>query len=121
MDEVIIRLDEKQWDLMRTGRKSVVIFKSVPEKLFLPFRAYVCVDGSGFVGSFYCDGWRKTLDTPSLAFRSGYTKSQLIEKAAKMPLCGWHVMDDSVIEYNPPLEVTFDGKPFEPPQEWARI
>ena len=108
MEAVLIRLDPIQWGRMECMKKTAVICESVPKNLHLPFRAYVYVDGFGVVGKFDCDEWRKTIDTPSIAPGSGYTKSQLIALAAEAPLCAWHVKEYSVVPYDTPNCLTWE-------------
>lgn len=122
IDEVLLSIHPEYWDLIKSGKKTIEIRKSKPQKIFYPFRVIVYVTGGiGVVGKFDCDSVTTTIRPAQFANDSCLTENELIEYAAGKPLCGWHIAEGSIVEYEKPIPLEeATGFKF-PPQSWRYL
>lgn len=121
MEEILLSIHKKYWDLIKSGKKTLEIRKTKPQKIFYPFRVHVYVTGGiGVVGKFDCDSIIETI-RPSYLSGSCLTEEELTAYAAGKPLCGWHVKEDSVVEYEAPIPLEMATGFKIPPQSWRYL
>ena len=122
MEEILLSLKPKYWDLIKSGKKTMEIRKSAPENIFKPFRVIVYVtEGTGVVGKFDCDSIMRTIRPEMLVEGSCLTLEELEKYAGGKSLCGWHVMDNSVVEYETPIPLERATGFHHPPQSWRYL
>ena len=122
MKEVLLSIHPEYWDLIKSGKKTLEIRKMKPQNIFYPFRVIVYVTGGiGVVGKFDCDEIRQTIRPAHLVEGSCLTEKGLILYSRGMALCGWHVKEGSVVEYEKPIPLEeATGFKF-PPQSWRYL
>lgn len=124
MKEILLSLHPEYWDLIKSGKKTFEIRKTKPQNLFYPFRVIVYVTGGiGVVGKFDCDMTITTIRPEQFAGdgNSCLTEEELREYAAGKPICGWHVKEGSVVEYETPFPLERATGLKRPPQSWLYI
>lgn len=122
MDEILLSLHPKYWDLIKAGIKTIEIRKTHPQFVNYPFRVIVYLTGGiGVVGKFDCEGIRKSSKPSSFMDGSCLNANELYAYAAGKPLCGWLIAENSVVEYETaiPLEMATGLK--RPPQSWCYL
>lgn len=119
MEEILLSLHKKYWDLIKNGRKTIEIRKTKPQKIFYPFRVIVYVTGGiGVVGKFDCDEIRQTIRPEDFAKASCLTADELYAYSAGKPICAWHIQEGSVVEYDFPFPLKIATGFDTPPQSW---
>lgn len=122
MDEVLLSLHPKWWDLIKAGKKTIEIRKTKPEKMLFPFRVIVYLTGGiGVVGTFECDCLISTIRPESLIAGSCLTEAELIKYANGKKICGWQIKAGSVIEYEAPIPLEIATGLNRPPQSWQYL
>lgn len=120
--EVLLSIHPKYWNLIKSGKKTMEIRKSVPKNMFFPFRVYVYVTGGvGVVGKFDCDETTMTIRPSHLVNGSCLTEEELTKYASGKPLCGWHIKAGSVVEYETPFPLETATGLKRPPQSWQYL
>jgi len=122
MKEVLLSLHQEYWDLIKSGEKTMEIRKTKPQNVIHPFRVIVYVTGGiGVVGKFDCDETISTIRPALLVDGSCLTEEELIKYAAGKSLCGWHVKENSVVEYESPIPLEIATGLKRPPQSWMYL
>ena len=122
MQEILLSLHAKYWDLIKSGKKTIEIRKTKPRIVQMPFRVIVYVTGGiGVVGKFDCDTITETMHPVSLLDGSCLTEKELTDYAAGKPLVGWHIKKDSVIEFETPFPLKMAVGLSTPPQSWCYL
>ena len=124
MKEILLSIHQKYWDLIKTGEKTIEIRKTKPQNMFYPFRVIVYVTGGvGVVGKFDCDSITQTIRPEQFAGfgKSCLTEDELFAYAAGKPICGWHVQEKSVVEYETPFPLERATGLKQPPQSWRYL
>lgn len=118
IEEILLSIPKKEWNLIKSGRKTIVIQKTKPQKMFYPFRVIVYVtEWFGVVGKFDCDEIRQTIRPEDFLKDSCLTANELYAYAAGSPVCAWHIQEESVVEYDFPFPLIATG--FDtPPESW---
>ena len=119
MEEILLTLHPKHWELIKSGKKTIEIRKTKPQQMVYPFRVIVYITGGiGVVGKFDCDQITITKDPAIFTNGSCLTEKELIEYAAGKPLCGWYVKQNSVVEYETPFPLERATGLKQPPESW---
>lgn len=122
MQEILLSIHSKYWDLIKSGKKTIEIRKTKPQKMFYPFRVHVYVTGGiGVVGKFDCDSITTTIRPSYLVQGSCLTEEELTKYASGNPLCGWHIKEGSVVEYECPIPLETATGLKRPPQSWQYL
>lgn len=122
MEEVLLSIHPEYWDLIKSGKKTLEIRKVKPQNIFYPFRVIVYVTGKvGVVGKFDCDEIRQTIRPAHLVDGSCLTVQELYSYARGRALCGWHVKEGSVVEYETPIPLEVATGLKTPPQSWCYL
>lgn len=122
MQEILLSLHAKYWDLIKSGKKTIEIRKTKPRIHQMPFRVIVYVTGGvGVVGKFDCNTITETMHPLSLLDGSCLTEKELTDYAAGKPLCGWFIKEGSVIEYETPFPLEMATGLSKPPQSWCYL
>ena len=124
MNEILLSLKPKYWDLIKAGKKTIEIRKTKPQNMFYPFRVIVYVTGGiGVVGKFDCNQIIETIRPAQFAGdgKSCLTEEELHEYAAGKPLCGWYIKEGSVAEYETPFPLERATGLKHPPQSWQYL
>ena len=124
MQEVLLSLHSEYWDLIKSGKKIYEVRKQIPKKVSFPFRVIVYVTGGvGVVGKFDCDRiiHSKENMTEILANGSCLTEEELLCYSRGRGLCGWHVKEGSVCEYEMPIPIDIATGLKRPPQSWCYL
>ena len=118
-DEILLSLHPKYWDLIKAGKKTIEIRKTKPQGVHYPFRVFVYLTGGiGVVGCFDCDSIKMTLDFKQFVDGSCLTEKELSEYSNGKPLCGWHIKENSVCEYETAFPLEMATGFTRPPQSW---
>jgi len=124
MDEILLSIKPKYWDLIKNGKKTIEIRKTKPQVMLYPFRVIVYVTGGiGVVGKFDCHQITTTIRPAQFAGddNSCLTEEELNAYAAGKPLCGWYVKEGSVVEYETPFPLEMATGLKHPPQSWQYL
>ena len=122
IEEILLSLHPQYWDLIKSGAKTWEIRKTKPQNISYPFRVIVYVTGGiGVVGKFDCDEIRQTIRPEYFADGSCLTEEELNAYAAGKPLCGWHVKEGSVVEYETSISLEIATGFNMPPQSWRYL
>ena len=125
MTEVLISLSPHDWELIQSGEKTIVAYKTKPEQkngYFSTFRVIVFLaDGSGVVGKFDVNKMINTIRPESLARGCCRTEEEIIELSAEDGLCGWCIKENSVLCYETPFDLEYATGLKEPPETWAYL
>lgn len=122
MEEVLLSIHPKYWDLIKSGKKTIEVRKSKPQNIFYPFRVHVYVTGGvGVVGKFDCDSTITTIKPSHLLNGSCLTEEELVEYASRKPLCGWHIKEGSIIAYKCPVSLERATGLKRPPKSWQYL
>ena len=123
-EEILLSLNPECWDLIKSGKKTIEIQKTKPLNIFYPFRVHVYINGGiGVVGKFDCDQIATTVFPERFAGngKSCLTKEELREYAEEKVICGWHVQEGSVVEYETPFPLEIATGLKQPPQSWRYL
>jgi len=122
MQEILHSIHPEYWDLIKSGKKTLEIRKVKPQNVFYPFRVIVYVTGGiGVVGKFDCDEIRQTIRPAHLVEGSCLTEEELNHYSRGRALCGWHVQEGSVVEYETPIPLEVATGLKRPPQSWCYL
>lgn len=100
MEEILMTVNEKDWDLIKSGQKTMIVKKDNPKNIFYPFRVIVYISGNiGVVGKFDCDYIISTIRPGELAGECCMSEKEIYKYSAGRSVCGWHVKAGSVEEY----------------------
>jgi len=122
MQEILLSIHPKYWDLIKIGKKTIEVRKSKPKIVSYPFRVHVYVTGGiGVVGKFDCDSIITTIRPSHLVNGSCLTEEELTKYASEKPLCGWHIKEGSVVEYECPISLEYATGLKRPPQSWQYL
>lgn len=124
MQEVLLSLHSEYWDLIKNGQKTIEVRKVAPKQVSFPFRVIVYVTGGvGVVGKFDCDSIiRKREYMPTILVNgSCLTEEELLYYSRGRGLCGWHVQEGSVCEYEMPIPLELATGLKRPPQSWCYL
>ena len=122
MQEVLISLHPQWWEKIKNREKTIEVRKTMPRINQMPFRVIVYATGGiGVVGKFDCDSMIKTIKPERFLNGSCLTSKELYEYAAGKPLCGWHVKEGSVVEYEEPIPLEKATGFKYPPQSWRYL
>lgn len=106
MEEILLTVNESDWDLIKSGKKTMIVKKDKPKNILFPFRMIVCIPGNiGVVGKFDCDSTISTIHPEELAGESCMNEEELCKYAAGSIVCGWNIKAGSVVEYEKPFTV----------------
>ena len=106
MEDILLTTHEDFWELIKSGKKTIEIKKRKPINIFYPFRVIVYVPGmKGVVGEFKVDSIVKTIRPEELIEGSCMTLKQIIFHADGKSVCGWHIKEGSVVEYENPFSL----------------
>ena len=122
--EIVISMHPENWELIKTGKKTIDIRKTRPDKIFFPFRVYVYVTGGvGVVGTFICNQITTTIRPEQFAGKrkSCMTEEELKRYANGKFICGWYVQKGSVIEYETAFPIKMATGLKYPPMSWQYI
>lgn len=121
MEEILLSLHPKYWDLIKIGHKTMEIRKTKPVHIFYPFRVIVYVTGGvGVVGKFDVDSITQAI-RPDFFKGCCLTDEELKAYSGGGILCGWHIKDNSVVEYESPFPLEMATGFKRPPQSWAYL
>lgn len=123
MNEILLSLHPKYWELIKSGKKTIEVRKTKPQKARPVFRVFVYVTGGvGVVGCFDCDMVIQTTPERMAKFgESCLTEAELAEYAEGKPLFGWHIAPGSIVEYEAPFELERATGCKKPPQSWQYL
>lgn len=122
IDETLISIPPEDWELIKAGKKTIVLFRNKPTNLLYPMRVFVyTLLHNRIIGCFDCDSITLTIRPEQFAAGCGMTEEQLIEYACGKPLCGWHIKEGSVHEYEAPLELERATGRKTPPKTWEYL
>ncbi len=124
MQEILLSLHSEYWDLIKSGKITYEVKKKRPRNISFPFRVFVYVAGGvGVVGKFDCDHiiYKKENMPAILANGSCLTESELIHYSRGRRLCGWHVQEGSVCEYETPIPLEMATGLKRPPASWCYL
>lgn len=121
IDEILITSDPERWDLIKAGTKTIEIFKTKPPGIFYPFRCFVYLPGVGVVGCFDCDSICLTIYPEKFAGDAAMTEKEISEYSNGTPLCGWHIQENSVVEYETPFPLEMATGFKTAPETWQYI
>lgn len=122
--EILLSLNPKYWDLIKSGKKTLEIRKTKPQNIFFPFRVHVYITGGiGVVGKFDCDQVATTTFPERFAGdgKSCLTEEELIEYAGGKAICAWRVKEGSIVEYETPFPLEIATGLKQPPQSWQYL
>lgn len=122
MQEVLLSLHSEYWDLIKSGEKTLEVRKKSPQQISFPFRVIVYVtSGIGVVGKFDCDRIIHSKENMPAILANGscLTESELLYYSRGRALCGWHVQEGSVCEYETPIPLEMATGFKRPPQSWC--
>ena len=124
--EIVMTTTPENWELMKSGKQTIIIRKTRPEALFFPFIVYVYVTGGvGVCGKFTCNQITRTIRPEQFAGvgKSCRKKDDLINycRSAKGGICGWYIEPESLVVYDDPIPIyEYTGKK-NPPYSWQYI
>ena len=122
MTEVLLTLDPKNWELIKSGAKTIEIRKTTPQIVHMPFRVIVYLTGTGnVVGKFDCDTLISTIRPTLFIDGSCMSIDELFHYARGRKLCGWHVKPGSVVEYETPIPLEYATEIKHPPASWQYL
>ncbi len=122
MTEILLTLDPKYWELIKSGQKTIEIRKRTPKIVHMPFRVIVYLTGSGnVVGKFDCSELVTTIRPQYLVEGSCMTEQEIIRYSRGRALCGWRIKAGSVVEYEIPLPLEFATDLKCPPGSWCYL
>lgn len=125
MIEILLSLHPQYWELIKSGAKTEEIRKTMPLQIpasAYPFRVIVYLTGGiGVVGKFECDKIRRSNWVDSFVKGSCLTGHELYAYAAGKPLFGWHIKENSVVEYETPFPLERATGLKHPPQSWRYL
>lgn len=100
MEEILLVMHPDNWELIKSGKKTIEIRQNKPKKIFYPFRAIVYITGEKkVVGKFDCCAIETTIMPETLAKQSCMTEKEIRQFAGGKSICGWYIKDGSVVEY----------------------
>lgn len=124
MQEILLSLHAKDWDLIKSGKQTIVIRKSKPLYMHYPFRVIVYITGEiGVVGKFDCNEIIQTIRPEQFAGdgKSCLTETEICKLKTKAALCAWRIKENSVVEYETPIPLERATGLKQPPSTWAYL
>lgn len=122
IEEILLPLPPEEWERIKRGEQTIKICKMKPQRIFYPFRVIVyIIGGIGVVGKFDCDEIRQTIRPEHLLEGSCMTKEELFRYSRGRILCGWHIKEGSVFEYEKPIPLEEATGIKKPPHIWKYL
>ena len=122
MKEIILTTSKEFWDLMKSGKKKLIVKPNKPSNMFYPFRVLVYVSEEKMVvGKFDVNETFTTIRMEDLIEGSCMTLKQIIFRADGKSICGWRIKENSVFEYETPISLEAATGLKRPPSSWKYI
>ena len=122
MKEIILTTSKEFWELMKSGKKTLIVKPNKPANMFYPFRVLVYVSEEKMVlGKFDVYETFSTIRMEDLLEGSCMTLKQIIFRADGKTICGWHIKENSVFEYEIPISLEDATGLTKPPSSWQYI
>ena len=122
MKEIILTTSKEFWDLMKSGKKTLIVKPNKPANMFYPFRVLVYVSEEKMVlGKFDVHETFSTICMEDLLEGSCLTLKQIIFRAGEKSICGWRIKENSVFEYEMPISLEDATGLTKPPSSWKYI
>ena len=122
MKEIILTTSKEFWELMKSGKKTLIVKPNKPANMFYPFRVLVYVSEEKMVlGKFDVHETFSTIHMEELLEGSCLTLKQIIFRAGEKSICGWRIKENSVFEYEMPISLVDATGLTKPPSSWQYI
>ena len=122
MKEIVLTTSKEFWDLMKSGKKTLIVKPNKPKGMFYPFRVLVYVsEEKKVVGKFDVYETISTIRPEDLLEGSCMTLNQIIFRAGEKTTCGWRIKENSVFEYEMPISLEDATGLTKPPSSWKYI
>lgn len=122
MKEILIRMDQESWELIKSGKKTIEIRESKPSNMFYPFRVIVYVHGKKcVVGKFDVDAIAKSIRPESFVEGSCMTLKEILYRTDEKTICAWYIKSGSVVEYEIPFSLEESTGLKKPPISWCYL
>ena len=122
MKEIIMTTDEEFWDLIKSGKKTLIVSQNKPKGMFYPFRVLVYVsEAKNVVGKFDVYETITTIRPEDLLEGSCMTLNQIIFRADGKSICGWRIKENSPFEYETPIPLEAATGLKMPPSTWRYV
>ena len=122
MKEIILTTSEEFWNLIKSGKKTLIVKPNKPKGMFYPFRVLVYVsEAKNVVGKFDVHETFITIRPEDLLEGSCMTLKQIIFRADGKSICGWRIKENSVFEYEMPISLEDATGLTKPPSSWKYI
>ena len=121
-EEILLTINEEYWDLIKSGKKTLIVKPNKPKGMFYPFRVLVYVsEAKNVVGKFDVHETFSTIRPEDLLEGSCMTLNQIIFRADGKPICGWRIKENSVFEYETPIPLEVATGLKMPPSTWRYV
>lgn len=117
MKTILLTENKIQWEKLLRGTASMTVRRSRPERVELPCKVLVCVDGK-IVGGAVVRHFLKTNNPKVFSHRAATPGRELEEYAAEGPAYGWDLC--GVEKLDRPMELAEIGVEQEP-VSWAIV
>lgn len=122
MEEILININDEDWELMKNGEKTLVIRTKRPKNIVYPFRVLVYTpESKKVVGKFDCDATISTIKPEEFVVGSCMTLEQIRFHADGKPICAWNIKKNSVFEYDMPFSLEDATGRIKPPSSWCYL
>ena len=122
MEEILLNTNEEYWDLIKSGKKTLIVKPTKPTNIFYPFRVIVYVtELKKVVGKFDVDSIMRTIRPEDLVEGSCMTLKQIIFRSDGKPMCGLHIKENTVYEYETPFPLEVATGINRPPSSWCYL
>lgn len=122
MKEILIKMDPKSWELIKSGKKTIEIRESKPSNMFYPFRVIVYVHGTkSVVGKFDVEAIAKSIRPADYVEGSCMTLKEILFRTDGKTICAWHIKAGSVVEYETPFTLEMATGLKRPPISWCYL
>lgn len=122
MKEILIRMDQESWELIKSGKKTFEIREKKPSNMFYPFRVIVYLHGKkSVVGKFDVDSIETSVYPEQYVKPSCMTLKEILFRTNGKVACAWHIKDGSAVEYEAPFPLETATGLKKPPISWCYL
>lgn len=122
MEEILLTVKNEDWELIKSGKKTLIVNISKPTNIFYPFRTIVYVtDLKKVVGKFDVYETFRTIRPDFLVEGSCLTLKQILFRTDGNPFCGWRIKENTVFEYEKPFTLEEATGRTKPPASWCYL